>query len=113
MTKMNNYLVGYIALLWQLAYFCKGWVGDHGRHHSICIMAYTDCRWWGEPTPPIYIYISIIMYIVYTIYMLLDLALPNKISGYANVKDDSALIALSSLRGLRGATKGPPLCRET
>ena len=27
--------------------------------------------------------------------------------------DDSALRALSSLRGLRGAPEAPPLCRET
>ena len=29
------------------------------------------------------------------------------------LRDDSALRTLSSLRGLRGATEGPPLCRET
>ena len=29
------------------------------------------------------------------------------------VRDDSALRALSSLRGLRGAPEVPPLCRET
>ena len=29
------------------------------------------------------------------------------------LRDDSALRALSSLRGLRGAPKVPPLCRET
>ena len=29
------------------------------------------------------------------------------------LRDDSALRALSSLRGLRGAPEGPPLCRET
>ena len=32
MTKMANSLVGYIALLLQLAFLCKGWVGDR----SIC-----------------------------------------------------------------------------
>ena len=56
MTKMANSLVGYIALLRQLASFCKGWVGDHCRDRSICIMAYMDSRGWGEPIPPIYIY---------------------------------------------------------
>ena len=30
-----------------------------------------------------------------------------------SLRDDSALRALSSLRGLRGAPKAPPLCRET
>ena len=60
---MANSLVGYIALLRQLASFCKGWVGDHCRDRSICIMAYIDSRGWGEPTPPIYIYMSIIIYI--------------------------------------------------
>ena len=29
------------------------------------------------------------------------------------LRDDSALRALSSLRGLRGALEAPPLCRET
>ena len=29
------------------------------------------------------------------------------------LRDDSVLRALSSLRGLRGAPEGPPLCRET
>ena len=29
------------------------------------------------------------------------------------LRDDSALRALSSLRGLRGAPEAPPLCRET
>ena len=29
------------------------------------------------------------------------------------LRDDSALRGLSSLRGLRGAPAGPPLCRET
>ena len=29
------------------------------------------------------------------------------------LRDDSALRALSSLRGLRGAPADPPLCRET
>ena len=29
------------------------------------------------------------------------------------LRDDSALRALSSLRGLRGAPEVPPLCRET
>ena len=70
MTKMAKSLMGYIAHLRQLASFCKGWVGDHCRNHSICIIAYMDSR---GPTPPIYMYI----YIVYTIYTLLDLA-PSK-----------------------------------
>ena len=63
MTKMDNSFVGYIALLGQLASFYKGWVGDHCRDHSIFIMTYMDSRGWGEPTPPIYIYMSIIIYI--------------------------------------------------
>ena len=45
----------YIALLQQLASFYKGWVGDHCRDRSICILAYMDSRGWGSPTPPIYI----------------------------------------------------------
>ena len=72
MTKMANSFMGYIALLRQLASFCKGWVGDHCRNRSICSMAYMYSRGWGEPTPPIYIYI------VYTIYTLLDLATPKQ-----------------------------------
>ena len=32
---MANSLVGYIALLWQLASFCKGRVGDRFCDHSI------------------------------------------------------------------------------
>ena len=28
MTKIANSLVGYIALLWQLAFLCNGWAGD-------------------------------------------------------------------------------------
>ena len=59
MTKMTNSLVGYIALLRQLASFCKGWVGDHCRDRSIHFMAYMASRGWGKPTPPIYIHIYI------------------------------------------------------
>ena len=68
MTKMANSLVGYIALLRQLSSFCKDWVGDH----SISIMASMNLRGWGAPAPRIYMYI----YIVLTIYTLLDLAPP-------------------------------------
>ena len=32
---------------------------------------------------------------------------------YRPLRDDSALRALSTLRGLRGAPEVPPLCRET
>ena len=73
---MANSLVGYIhiALLRQLASFCKGWIGNHCRDRSISIMAYMDSRGWGEPTPPIYIY----THTVYTIYTLLDLAPPKQ-----------------------------------
>ena len=53
---MANSTVGYIALLRQLASFCKGWVSDHCRDRSICILAYMDSRGWGAPTPPIYMY---------------------------------------------------------
>ena len=67
---MANSLVGYITLLRQLPFFCKGWVGDHCRNRSICSRAYMYSRGWGEPTPPIYI--------VYTIYTLLDLAPPKQ-----------------------------------
>ena len=77
MTKMDNSLVGYIALL-SARLLCKGWVGDHFCDCSICIMAYMDSRGWDEPTPPIYIYMSIIIYIVFTIYTLLDLAPPKQ-----------------------------------
>ena len=52
----SSSLVGYIALLWQLASFCKGWVGDHCRDHSKCIIAYMDSKRVGC-THPIYIYI--------------------------------------------------------
>ena len=55
MTKMANCLVGYIALLRQLASFCKGWVGDQCRDCSMCIMIYMDSRDWGKLTPPIYV----------------------------------------------------------
>ena len=59
---MANSLVGCKALLRQLPSFCKGWVGDHCRDHSICIMAYMDSRGWGELTPPIYIYVYQLSY---------------------------------------------------
>ena len=77
---MANSLLGYIALLPQLASFCKGWVDDQCRDHSICIMAYMDSRGSSEPTPPTYIYISIIIYIyiVYKIYTQVDLAPPKQ-----------------------------------
>ena len=75
---MANSLVGYIALLRQLVTFCKGWVGDHYRDRSICIMEYMDSRKWGEPTLPIYIITIISIYIVYTIFTLLDLAPPKQ-----------------------------------
>ena len=60
---MANSPVGNIALLRQLASFCKGWVGDHCRDRSISIMAYMDLRGLGELTPPIYIYVNYYMYI--------------------------------------------------
>ena len=50
MNKMANSPVGYIALLWQLSSFCKGWVGGHCRNRPICIMAHMDSGGWGEPT---------------------------------------------------------------
>ena len=78
MKKMANSPVGYIALLRQLASFCKGWVGDHCCDRSIYIMAYMDLRGWSESTPPIYIYVNYYICIVYTIYTLLDLAPPPK-----------------------------------
>ena len=53
---MANSSVGYIVLLRQLASFCKGWVGDHCRDRSICIMTHMDSKRWGEPIPLIYIY---------------------------------------------------------
>ena len=62
---MANSLVGYIALLRQLVTFCKGWVGDHYRDRSICIMEYMDSREWGEPTLPIYISTIIYIYSLY------------------------------------------------
>ena len=36
MTNMAYSHVGYIALLWQLAFLCKGWVGDRCRNRTIC-----------------------------------------------------------------------------
>ena len=62
---MANSLVGYIAHLRQLVTFCKGWVGDHYRDRSICIMEYMDSREWGEPTLPIYISTIIYIYSLY------------------------------------------------
>ena len=56
MMKMANSTVGYIALLRQLTSVCKGWISDHCRDRSICILAYMDSRGWGAPTPPIYTY---------------------------------------------------------
>ena len=75
MTKMANSSVGYIALLPQLASFCKGWVGDHCRDRSISIMG------WAHPT---YIYICkfLCIYIYFTRCSIWPP--PNKISGYAN-----------------------------
>ena len=80
-TKMANSLEGCIALLRQLASFCKGWATmTVAIARYVLAMICMDSRGWGEPTY-IYIYISIIIYIyiVYTIYALLDLAsLPPK-----------------------------------
>ena len=58
---MANSLVGYIALLRQLASFCKGCVSYDCRDRSICIMEYMDSREWGEPT--LTVYISTIIYV--------------------------------------------------
>ena len=83
---MANSLVGYIALLRQLASFCKGWViarspntlpqslnmyyGIHGL----------DRVGWAHPTYMyIYIYIKFIQFTRCSIW-----PPPNKISGYAN-----------------------------
>ena len=92
MTKTANSLAGYIALLRQLAFFCKGWVGDDCRDHSICIMACMESCGWGAPTPYIYqlfMYIYTGLYIfIYSSYNLHAVRFgpppPNKISGYAN-----------------------------
>ena len=84
MMKMTNSLVGYIALLRQLASFCKGWVGDQCRDRSICIMACTDSRGSDEPTPPVYIYQLSYIYSLYNLYAARFAPPPNKISGYAN-----------------------------
>ena len=88
MRKMANSLVGYIALLRSSPSFAEVGSAITAAIARCSIMAYMDSRGWGEPTPPIHIsiiiYIYIHIYLVYTIYTLLDLAPPNKISGYAN-----------------------------
>ena len=40
MSNMTYSLVGYTALLRQLAFFCKGWVGHRYRNRPITVNAY-------------------------------------------------------------------------